>query len=200
MAEWPEWNHGQMSILQTIPENEATGLVAELYADDVRDQGFVASHTKALALNPEAIVAWEGLIKAIAGPMDKRRYELITLAAARGAQSKHCLLAHGRKTLRYIDEPQLTAVALDYHDADLTEAEVAMMSFAERVSVDAAGMTDADSQRLRDHGFSDREIVDIALAAAARNFYSRAVQALAVDVDATPDLSEGLRDALVHGL
>jgi uncharacterized peroxidase-related enzyme len=200
VAERPEWNHGQMSILQTIPENEATGLVAELYADDVRDQGYVASHTKALALNPEAVIAWQGLISAIAGPMDKRRYELVTLAAARGARSKHCLLAHGRKTLKYIDEPQLTRIASDYRDADLTEAEIAMMAFAERVSVDAAGMTDTDSQTLRDHGFSDREIVDIAMAAAARNFYSRAVQALAVDVDVLPDLSDDLRDALVRGL
>jgi len=52
----------------------------------------------------------------------------------------------------------------------------------------------------RDLGFTDREIVDIALAAAARNYYSRAIQALAVDVEVPPQLSPQLRDALVGGL
>ena len=47
-------------------------------------------------------------------------------------------------------------------------------------------MTDADSQALRDHGFSDRQIVDIALAAGARNYFSRALQALAVPVEDVP--------------
>ena len=189
-----------MSIITTIAEADATGIAAEAYADDLKDQGFVASHTRVMVTNPEAFAAWDALITAIARPMDKRRYELVTLAAALGTKSLHCRLAHGRKTLRYIDEDELVRIAEDYRSAGLTEAEVAMMEFAERVSTDAASMTDADSLRLRELGFSDREIVDIALAAAARNFYSRAVQALAVDVDATPDLSEGLRDALVHGL
>jgi alkylhydroperoxidase family enzyme len=97
-------------------------------------------------------------------------------------------------------EDQLVRIALDYHDAGLSQAEVTMMEFAERVSRDASSMTDADSLRLRSVGFSDRDIVDIALAAAARNYYSRAIQALATPVDELPGLSERLRDALLAPL
>jgi uncharacterized peroxidase-related enzyme len=129
-----------------------------------------------------------------------RRYELVTLAAARGVKSEHCLLAHGNKSLRYIDEDELTRVAHDYRTAGLPEAEVAMMEFAEKVSTAAHEMTDADSTRLRDLGFSDREIVDIALAAAARNYFSRAIQALGVTVDVPPGLPASLRAALVESL
>ncbi|TFV94070.1 carboxymuconolactone decarboxylase family protein [Leifsonia flava] len=191
-----------MSIIRTVPDDEATGRLAELYADDIADQGFVAAHTRVMGLHPEAYDAWEALITAIGRPMGKRRYELVTLAAARGSHSRHCRLAHGRRTLTLalFDVDQLIRIARDYGDADLTEAEVAMMAFAEQVSVDASVMTDADSQRLRDVGFSDREILDITLAAAARNYYSRAVQALAVDVDETPGISEELKVALVAGI
>ena len=189
-----------MSILKTVPESEATGYVAELYADDRAEYGYVAAHTQALLLNPEVYAAWEGLITAIARPMDKRRYELVTLAAAQGAKSVHCRLAHGRKTLKYIDEDELVRIASDYHAAGLSEAEVAMMEFAEKVSGDSASMTDDDSERLRSVGFTDREIVDITLAAAARNYYARAVQALAIDVDEMPGMSARLRSALVDGL
>jgi alkylhydroperoxidase family enzyme len=58
-------------------------------------------------------------------------------------------------------------------------------------------MTEVDSMRLREAGFSDREIVDITLAAAARNYFSRAIQALAVGVQVPPGLSDRLHDALL---
>jgi len=162
--------------------------------------GYVPEHTRVMAVNPEAYAAWEQLVGAIAHPLGIRRYELVTLAAARGVRSEHCLLAHGNKTLRYIDEDLLTRIARDYRTAGLSEAEVAMMEFAEKVSTSSNEMTDADSLRLRDLGFTDREIVDIALAAAARNYFSRAIQALGVAVDVPPGLPDTLREALVEGL
>lgn len=64
----------------------------------------------------------------------------------------------------------------------------------------SSAMTEADSLRLRELGLTDRQIVDVVLAAAARNYYSRALHALAVDPDVPPDLLESLRDALVAGL
>jgi alkylhydroperoxidase family enzyme len=193
-----------MTIISTAPESEATGLVAEQYAADVRAQGYVASHTAVMAVNPEAVAAFETLVRAITARMDLRRYELVTLAAARGTRSPHCRLAHGRKTLAagVLDADALTAVAGDYAGSGiLTPAEVAMMRFAERVGGDdSASMTDDDARVLREQGFDDREIVDIALAAAVRSYYGKALQALAVPVDVPPTLSPAVRDALVEGL
>lgn len=189
-----------MSILHTASEAEATGPTAAAYAADRAALGYVPSHTRALALNPEAFDAWKALQSSIAASMGMRRYELVTLAAALGIGSRHCRLAHGKKTLKYIDEEQLLPIAADYRHAGLADAEVAMMDFAVKLGTDSAAMTDADSQALRDAGFSDREIVDIALAAAARNYLSRILQALAVDVDVPPGLSEEMRAALLAPL
>ncbi|WP_426737037.1 carboxymuconolactone decarboxylase family protein [Plantibacter sp. 2H11-2] len=189
-----------MSILRTIPEADADATTAAMYDDDIADQGFVAAHTKVMALNPAAYAAWEALIGEIARPLGLRRYELVTLAAARGTRSRHCRLAHGRRSLSLFEEDQLVRIAADYRDAGLSPAEVAMMAYAERVGRDSDRMTDADSLTLRQHGFSDREILDITLAAAARNYYSRAIQALAVEVDVPEDIGPELRDALLRGL
>lgn len=73
-----------MSILHTIPEADADATTAAMYDDDIADQGFVAAHTKVMALNPGAYAAWEALIGEIARPLGLRRYELVTLAAAQG--------------------------------------------------------------------------------------------------------------------
>ncbi len=180
----------------------AEGHVAEMYESDLRDNGFVFSHTQMMAMNPEAHQAFEALIRAIVPSIGVRTFELATLAAARAIPSPHCLLAHGRKTLRAdaLTEDQLEAVARDYETAGLADADVAVMRFAEKLSTDAADMTDADSQSLRDEGFSDRQIVDIALAAGARNYFSRTLQALAVPVEDVPGLSADLTAALLSPL
>lgn len=187
-----------MSILQTPDEGDATGEAAAIYAEERAELGYVPSHTRVLAMNAEAYEGWGKLVSAIAGSMGMRRYELVTLAAALGLESRHCRLAHGQKALKFMGEPELLRIARDYRDAGLDEAEVAMMDFAVKLSTDAAAMNDADSRRLRDLGFTDREIVDIALAAAARNFLSRFLQSLAVDVDVPPNLGEGMRRALLE--
>ncbi|WP_127475730.1 carboxymuconolactone decarboxylase family protein [Microbacterium sulfonylureivorans] len=189
-------------IVQTPALDAATGHVADMYDGDLRTDGFVYAHTRAMAVDPEAHQAFEALIGAIVPSIGVRTYELATLGAARAIGSPHCLLAHGRKTLRadLMNEDQLERVGRDYTDAGLDEADVAVMAFAEKLSREPQRMTDVDSQRLREVGFTDRQIVDITLAAAARNFFSRALLALAVPVDDVPGLSPALVDALLSPL
>lgn len=186
-------------MIVTTPDLDgATGHVAEMYDGDLRGDGFVFAHTRAMAVNPEAHQAFEDLIHAIVPSIGVRTYELATLGAARAIGSEHCLLAHGRKSLRagLLDEDQLTRLARDGADADLDPQDLAVVAYAEKLSTDAAAMTDADTERLREVGFSDRQIVDITLAAAVRNYFSRALQALAVPVDDVPGLTPALVAAL----
>lgn len=186
-------------IVQTPAPDEAVGHVSDMYAGDVADVGFVFTHTRAMAVNPDAHEAFESLLRAVVPSIGLRTYELATLGAARAIGSSHCLLAHGRKTLRagLMDEAQLERLARDYEDAGLSDADVAVMRYAERLSSEPQKMTDADTLRLREVGFSDRQIVDITLAAAARNFLSRMLLALAVPVDEVPGLSPALVEALL---
>ena len=183
-----------MSIIDTPADDDET--VADLYAADIADLGYVPSHTRVMAVNPEATRAFQQLARTIVSQLGLRNYELATLAAAAAIGSQACLYAHGRKSLKVFDEDQLARISRDYHDAGLSEAEVALMDFAAKLSRDSASMTDADSLRLREVGFTDREIVDIALAASLRNYFSRALHALAVDVDVPPGLSPRLTEAL----
>lgn len=176
---------------------EVTGHAAAMYDSDTQDDGFVFSHTQVMAINPEAHEAFERLIKAIVPSIGIDVYEAATLGAARAIGSSHCLLAHGRKALRagVLDDGGLRAFA-NRDDSGFSPSERAVVHFAEQMSTNAAVMTDADAQALRDVGFSDRQIVDITLAAAARNFFSRALLALDVPVDVVPGLDGDTAAAL----
>jgi alkylhydroperoxidase/carboxymuconolactone decarboxylase family protein YurZ len=71
-----------MAFIRTVSETEASGKLRELYDGNMANNGYVRNSMKALSLRPEAIDAWQKLLSAIRSPMDARRYELITIAAA----------------------------------------------------------------------------------------------------------------------
>jgi uncharacterized peroxidase-related enzyme len=155
---------------------------------------------RAYANRPGVLAAWVQLNGAIKAGMDLRRYELATLAAARRLRSSYCCLAHGTVLMERFGEP-VREIALDHRAAGLDEVDVAVMDLAERVVDDATAIGDSDLQRLRDLGLTDAEIMDVVLAAAARCFFSKTLDALGVLPDASyGELDPELRAALVVGL
>jgi alkylhydroperoxidase family enzyme len=156
------------------------------------------NYERAFADRPDVYKAWEQLNGAIKAGMDRRRYHLATLAAARRLRCSYCSLAHGRTLLEQFDEP-VREIVLD-RDATLDETDVAVMSLAEKVVDDATSIEDADLQQLRDLGFTDKDIMDVILTATARCFFSKTLDALDVRADASYlELEPELREVLVVG-
>ena len=154
---------------------------------------------RAFAERPEVYAAWVQLNGAVKAGMDLRRYELATLAAAQRLRSSYCCLAHGSVLASQFGEP-VRDIVLDRRAAGLDEIDVAVMDLAERVVADATSIGDAELQPLRDLGLTQTEIMDVVLAAAARCFFSKALDALGVLPDAGyRDLEAELREALVVG-
>ncbi|QMU97642.1 carboxymuconolactone decarboxylase family protein [Microbacterium esteraromaticum] len=187
-----------MIITTPAPEG-ASGAVAAMYREDLAADGFVHSYTAAMAVNPEAHEAFVALVKAVLPSIGIRVYEAATLGAARAIGSSHCLIAHARKSMKagVADEAGLRVFAED-EDSAFTDSERAVIRFAERLSTSPHEMTDADAADLREHGFSDRQIVDITLAAGLRNHFSRSLLALAVPLDEDPLIAPELASALRH--
>ena len=154
---------------------------------------------RAFEERPGVLAGWVHLNTAIKENMDLRRYELATLAAARRLRSSYCCLAHGSVLIEQFGEP-VRDIALDHRSAGLDATDVAVMDLAERVVDDATSIGDAELQPLRDLGLSDTDIMDVVLAAAARCFFSKTLDALDVRADAIyAELEPELRDALVVG-
>jgi len=185
--------------VQTAPDE---GAANELYEQDQANLGYVPNYTKLFAWRPHVYRAWQQLNGAIKRDMDLRRYELVTLAAARELRSSYCALAHG-KVLRdqFLPAGQVRDAAIDHHWAGLDPLDVAVMDFAEKVTRSPASVTSDDVQPLRDAGLSDQDIVDVTLATAARCFFSTVLEALAVQPDPayTDLLEDDLREALTVG-
>ena len=73
-------------------------------------------------------------------------------------------------------------VAHDYRNAGLDEKDLAMLEYAEKMTLRPSEITEKDVQRLRAAGWTDREILDIAALTSYRNFITRMADALGVEL------------------
>jgi uncharacterized peroxidase-related enzyme len=177
-----------MTFIQTASVDEAPG---------------ATNYERAFSQRPDVYAAWQRLVEAINGNMDLRRYELVTLAAARRLRSSYCMLAHGSVMLReeLLAADELRAVATDHRAAGLSATDVAVMDLAEKVVDDATSVTQEDVDRLREHGLSDADVLDVILGASVRCFFSKVLDATGTQPDAEFEqrLAPALREALVVG-
>jgi uncharacterized peroxidase-related enzyme len=174
-----------VAFIQLQPEQAAGDPVGKLFAADRDTVGYVANFTRLFARRPAVYAGWQRLNAAIKANMDPRRYELATLAAARRLRSSYCALAHGKVLRdRFYDAATVHRIVTDHHEAGLDPVDVAVMDFADQVVADAGSVTADDVAVLWAHGLSDGDILDVALAAAVRCFFSKVLDAMGLEADA----------------
>jgi len=192
-----------MPFLQTVPPDDASGEVKAMYDKDLAAQGYVANHTQAFSARPDVLQGWLALKDAITSGMDPRLYELATVAAATAIRSSYCSLVHGNiLATGYYPAEQVVSIAGDGDEtgAALDAADAAVVRFARKVAEEAEQITPEDVGELRRLGFSDADVFNVILAAAARCFFSKVLDATGTLPDAAlHDLPDQLRAALTVG-
>lgn len=189
-----------MPFIDTVHPANAKGDVLAMYERQQAALGFVPNYSKVFCHRPEIMERWARLLAAIRRPMDARRFELITFAAARALRNSYCSLAHGKVLTAFFGIDGVLSIADSGSEESLTDAECAMMSFARKVAVDASSVTPDDIDMLKSHAFSDEEIFDIAATAAARAFFTKILDALGAEADDSfSEMDDDLRRSLTVG-
>jgi uncharacterized peroxidase-related enzyme len=142
--------------------------------DDIRERilevqeksGFVPNVFLALAHRPDefrAFFAYHDALMEKAGGLSQAEREMIIVATSGLNQCIYCVVAHGA-ILRIREKNPLIAdqVATNYRKADITPRQKVMLEFAVRVAAASHEIGDDDFTTLRDHGFDDEDIWDIA--------------------------------------
>lgn len=151
--------------LDSLPDDmrEAIAKVAE-------KSGFVPNVFLALAHRPEEFRAFFAYHQALMDKdtgLTKAEREMIVVAVSGLNNCQYCVVAHGA-ILRIRARNPLIAdqVAINWRKADLTERQRAMLAYAEKVTLAAHQIGDADHAALRAAGFDADEIWDIGAIAA----------------------------------
>jgi len=173
-----------MAFIKTIPASEARDTVLAMYMRQESAWGYVPDYAKIFCYRPELMTRWGQLLAEVKRPVDARRLELVTFAAAHELRHSSCSLAHGAALAKIIGEDAVIAIATDRHTDALTDAERAIVRFARRVARDAGKITAGEVAALRKiHGLADAEIFDIAAIAASRAFFTKLLDALGSEPD-----------------
>ena len=191
-----------MAFIETTAPAAASGEVRAMYERQQQAWGFVPNYARPFSHRPEVMTLWADLQRGLRAHVDRRRFELITFAAAHALRSSYCTLAHGKALLEWFDADQIRLLAEDgpAESAFLSPAERAMLAYAAKAATAPYRVTAGEVAALKAHGFDDEEIFDIAALATARAFFSGVVEAIGGEADSSfLALDERLRDALSIG-
>ncbi len=190
-----------MAYIDTIENDQAQGAVRHMYRQQQGSGNFVPNYARAFCHRPSIMSAWASLLQEIRKPVERRRYLLVSLAAAQELRSSYCALAFGTRLLKsgYTSE-QLLELITDIESGTLNRSDKAIMQFARQIVRDSASITAEDIGQLRALGLVDAEIFDIVVVAAARCFFARIPDSLGFNPDSEyHQLDEHLKRALVVG-
>lgn len=190
-------------FLKTIAEDEATGKVGEIYGKLKAQNGFLMEAYTCFTARPDLLPIYAEFIEKVRGgfSLGAREWRLITLIAAKEVPSTYCSYVYGKQLIDDLgSKEKVLAVQGDFRSAGLAPKDVEMLAYAEKVARKASDVTPADIDRLRQAGFSDQQICDIALCAAFRCFVARFFDATGAGPEAMFfDSDENFRAAMTVG-
>jgi uncharacterized peroxidase-related enzyme len=143
--------------------------------------GFVPNVLKAYAFDEAKLSAfaamYNDLMLAPSG-LSKLEREMIAVVVSSHNHCYYCLVAHGAAVRTLSRDPVLgELMAMNWRAARLSPRQHAMLAFAHKLTAEPGQVADHDRAALRDAGFSDRDIWDIAAVAGFFNMSNRVASA-----------------------
>ncbi|WP_322894515.1 MULTISPECIES: peroxidase-related enzyme [unclassified Yoonia] len=160
------------------PLPEAT----QKYFDICQDKlGMVPNVLRAYAFDIDKLNAFTGLYNDVMlaeSGLTKLEREMIAVAVSSVNKCYYCLAAHGAAVRQMSGDPSLgEMLVMNWRVAPLDARQKAMLDFAEKVTLASARIEEKDRDALRQVGFSDRDIWDIAAVAGFYNMTNRIASA-----------------------
>ncbi|MBZ8118860.1 peroxidase-related enzyme [Roseovarius sp. LXJ103] len=167
-----------LDLPQVDPLPEGT----QKYFDICQDKlGMVPNVLRAHAFSIEKLDAFTALYNELmlAGSgLSKLEREMIAVVVSSMNRCWYCQVAHGAAVRQLSGDPALgEAMVMNWRAADLEPRHIAMLTFAEKVTEASARITEGDRQALRDAGFTDHDIWDIANVTGFFNMSNRVASA-----------------------
>jgi len=171
----------QPIIALNLPQTKLTPAMAAYFKKCQDKLGFVPNVLLAYAFDMpklEAFVAMYNDLMLGESGLSKLEREMIAVAVSSQNRCYYCLTAHGAAIRQYSGNPLLgEQIVMNYRVARINRRQRAMLDFAVKLTVQPGSVEEADRERLRRAGFSDRDIWDISAVAGFFNMSNRMASA-----------------------
>ena len=174
-----------MSWIKEIDEEDADGQLAEIYSDLIKKRGKVSNILKVHSLNPDAMKYHMDLYMSIVfrrGGLKRPESEMLATFVSSLNKCDYCVEHHAVPLKKYWkDDEKVEKLIEDYTKAGLNSRELAMIKYAEMLTLAPEKSCEAEIAALRDADLSEKEILDTALNVSYFNFVNRISLGLGVD-------------------
>ena len=165
-----------------LPEADLNLEHREYFRNCQEKLGFIPNVLKAYAFDNNKLKAFiamsDDLMLGESG-LSRLEREMIAVAVSAINHCHYCLTAHGAAVRYRSKDPALgDTVEHNYRAAEITPKQKAMLDFAVKLTEAPDKIENADRDALREAGFSDRDIWDIAAVAAFFNMSNRLASAV----------------------
>ncbi len=165
-----------LPMVDPLPEK------TQKYFDICQDKlGLVPNVLKSYAFDIDKLNAFTALYNDLMlgdSGLSKLEREMIAVAVSSINKCFYCLTAHGQAVRELSGNPMLgEMMVMNWRAADLDERQYAMLEFAEMMTVASHKIEEKHRERLREVGFTDRDIWDIANVAGFYNMTNRVASA-----------------------
>ena len=172
-------NPTALDLPQVDPLPEAT---QAYFAKCVEKLGLVPNVLRAYAFDIAKLDAFTAMYNELMlgeSGLSKLEREMIAVAVSAENRCFYCLVAHGAAVRQLSGDPILgEALVMNYRVAPLEPRQRAMLDFAVLMTNASATIEERHRDALRAHGFSDRDIWDIAAVASFFNMSNRMASAI----------------------
>ena len=172
----------QLTWLRVPDESELPPEVLELWAPSLEKLGFVPNVLRLFALRPNHLLAWtahyDELMKGESG-LAKAEREMIAVVVSVTNDCAYCIAAHSAALRKLTKDPALAdQIAADHLLAEIPPRMKTALDYAVKLTKTPERLTEADVDSLRDAGWSDEDVMDIAEVTAMFNFSNRLASGL----------------------
>ncbi|NDV88353.1 peroxidase-related enzyme [Aurantimonas aggregata] len=159
-----------VTALALMPEAPLSERTETYFAKCVEKLGLVPNVLRAYAFDEAKLDAFSTFYNELMlapGELSKLDREIIAVVVSAINHCHYCLTAHGASVRQLSGDPGFgEAVAQNWRAAGLDAQRTAMLDFVVKLTERPDTIVEADRQALRDAGYSDRAIFDIASVAA----------------------------------
>ncbi len=165
--------NGKTVMALQLARGELSAAMEAYFSKCIEKIGFIPNVLQAYAHDNaklETFAAFYNELMLAPSALSKLEREMIAVVVSAENRCFYCLVSHGAAVRQLSGTPMLgEALAFNYRVAPLSPKQRAMLDFALKMSRASAEIEEKDRQALRDAGFDEKAIWDIA---AVASFYA----------------------------
>ena len=154
----------------------------ESYLNIVNEKiGFIPNVLAAFAKFPKQFEGFTKLYNSLMlgeSGLTKLEREMIAVTVSSENHCFYCLVAHGSAVRELSNDPQLgERIAANFRSAELPEKQLELLNFTKKLTRDPSEISESDRIKLREVGYTDRDIWDISAIVGLFNMTNRLASA-----------------------